>query len=77
MTSFDPFLNRFVRKTANLLTGSTEVDQSMVVDLGKEMPTEIISHIHPNLTITIVDDHTPWVKGQIPSPLDEFVEFDR
>lgn len=68
---------RFVRKTTNLLTGDTEVDQTTVVDLGKEMPTEIISHLHPNLTVQIVDDHTPWVKGQIPAPLDEFIEFDR
>ena len=68
---------RFVRKTSNLLTGATEVDQTTVVELGKEMPTEIHSHLHPNLTIQIVDDHTPWVKGQVPAPLDEFIEFDK
>jgi len=68
---------RFVRKTSNLLTGATEVDQTTVVELGKEMPTEIVSHLHPNLTVQIVDDHTPWVKGQVPQPLDEFIEFDK
>ena len=32
---------------------------------------EILSHWHPNLTINIIDDHTSWVKGHIPAPLDE------
>merc|ERR1719290_848466 len=39
------------------------------------MKYEIISHWHPNLTLNIVADHTPWVPGQVPPPLDEFVEF--
>lgn len=68
---------RFVRKTSNLLTGTTEVDQATVVDLGKDMPVEIVSYIHPNLTVQIVDDHTPWTKGQVPQPLDQFIEFDK
>lgn len=34
-------------------------------------PVEVISHWHPNLTINIVDDHTPWVKGSVPPPLDQ------
>jgi hypothetical protein len=66
-----------VRKTANLLTGNTEVDQATVVEVGEEIPLEIVSHLHSNLTVQIVDDHTPWVKGQVPQPLDEFVEFDK
>ncbi len=32
---------------------------------------EILSHWHPNLTINLVDDHTPWVEGSVPAPLDE------
>lgn len=32
---------------------------------------EVISHWHPNITINIVDDHTPWVKGSVPPPLDQ------
>lgn len=32
---------------------------------------EIISHWHPNLTINMVDDHTAWVKGSVPPPLDQ------
>ena len=39
------------------------------------MKQEIISHWHPNITVNIVCDHTPWVPGQVPPPLDEFVEF--
>ncbi len=34
-------------------------------------PVEIISHWHPNLTINMVDDHTAWVKGSVPPPLDQ------
>jgi hypothetical protein len=36
---------------------------------------EIFSHWHPNITINLVCDYTPWVPGQVPPPLDEFVEF--
>lgn len=40
-------------------------------------PVEIISHWHPNLTINMVDDHTAWVKGSVPPPLDQrkFLQF--
>ena len=34
-------------------------------------PVEILSHWHPNLTINLVDDHTSWVKGSVPPPLDQ------
>lgn len=37
---------------------------------------EILSHWHPNLTINLVDDHTAWTKGSIPSPLDECAQRD-
>ena len=36
---------------------------------------EIFSHWHPNITINLVNDYTPWIPGQVPPPLDEFVEF--
>jgi hypothetical protein len=38
---------------------------------GSETPKEIISYWHPNLTINIIDDHTAWVPGSVPPPLDE------
>jgi hypothetical protein len=63
------------QKTANLLTGKTEQSEE---DMKKAevMTTEILSHWHPNLTINLVDDQTNWVRGTLPAPLDEFVEFD-
>jgi len=36
-----------------------------------ESSFEILSHWHPNLTINLIDDHTHWVRGMVPSPLDE------
>lgn len=68
------FMKRKYKKTANLLTGQTEQsleDQEKAV-MGV---TEIISHWHPNITVSVVYDQTPWVPGQVPPPLDEFVEF--
>lgn len=73
-------LNKYKRrrflKTKNLLTGETEADPEMIKRAEDYGPIEIISHWHPNLTINIVDDHTPWVKGSVPPPLDQYVKFD-
>jgi len=71
-------LNKFKKKqyktTANLITGETE--QSLEdQEKAKTVKSEIVSHWHQNLTINMVYDYTPWVPGQIPPPLDEFVEF--
>merc|ERR1719232_2518371 len=68
------FMKRKYKKTANLITGETELteEQQAKAELGV---TEIISHWHPNITLNIVYDYTPWVPGQVPPPLDEFVEF--
>ena len=68
------FLKRKYKKTANLLTGETEqsVEDQEKAEQGL---TEVLSHWHPNLTLNVVYDHTPWVPGQVPPPLDEFVEF--
>jgi len=68
------FMKKSYKKTANLLTGETEQsleDQKKALE-GK---TEVISHWHPNMTVNVVFDHTAWVPGQVPPPLDEFVEF--
>ncbi|KAK2831225.1 hypothetical protein Q7C36_016311 [Tachysurus vachellii] len=73
-------LNKYKRrkflKTKNLLTGETEADPEMIKRAESHGPVEIISHWHPNLTINIVDDHTAWVKGSVPPPLDQYVQFD-
>ena len=58
------FMKRKYKKTSNLLTGTTEQteEDQAKAELGV---TEIISHWHPNLTLNIVADHTPWVPGQV------------
>lgn len=71
-------LNKFKRiryvKTQNLLTGETQKTAEEIIK-SETVKNEIISHWHPNLTINIVVDQTKWVKGAVPSPLDEFINF--
>ena len=50
--------------------GGTDKDEDYQ-EKAKENVVEILSHWHPNLTINIVDDHTPWQKNSVPSPLDQ------
>lgn len=73
-------LNKYSKKTykttKNLLTGETDKDEDYQLK-AKDKVIEILSHWHPNLTINIVDDHTPWQKGAVPPPLNEHVEFDK
>lgn len=68
------FMKRKYKKTANLITGETEQSEEDQAKAAVGL-TEIISHWHPNITINVVYDYTPWVPGQVPPPLDEFVEF--
>ncbi|KAF8763637.1 Cleft lip and palate transmembrane protein 1 like protein [Argiope bruennichi] len=63
------------QRTHNLLTGETAASAEDIKK-AEESPLEILSHWHPNMTINIIDDHTAWVQGHVPPPLDEFVEFD-
>jgi len=54
--------------------GGTPVTRTPLFSLQRAEdygPVEVISHWHPNLTINMVDDHTPWVKGSVPPPLDQ------
>jgi len=69
------FKKRTIKKTKNLLTGETKTDPSLLERVEKHGNVEIISHWHPNLTINLVADQTPWTKGKIPAPLDEMVRF--
>ncbi|XP_067830922.1 putative lipid scramblase CLPTM1 isoform X2 [Heptranchias perlo] len=73
-------LNKYKRrkfqKTKNLLTGETLADPEIIKRAEDFGPVEIISHWHPNLTVHIVDDHTAWVMGAVPPPLDQYVKFD-
>ncbi|CAN8178151.1 unnamed protein product [Coccothraustes coccothraustes] len=69
------YKRRRFQKTKNLLTGETEADPAMIKRAEDFGPVEVISHWHPNLTINMVDDHTPWVKGSVPPPWTN-VKFD-
>ncbi|RZF36720.1 hypothetical protein LSTR_LSTR005033 [Laodelphax striatellus] len=71
-------LNRFKKlkfvKTQNLLTGETTLTPEEIKK-AETMKQEIVSHWHPNMTINLVTDFTPWVQGNIPPPLNEYFEF--
>ena len=65
---------RRLSRTVNLLTGHTGVHSDLVA--SKDTPVDVkylppISHWHPNLTINLIDDHTPWVRGSVPAPINE------
>ncbi|ESO91931.1 hypothetical protein LOTGIDRAFT_233250 [Lottia gigantea] len=71
-------LNKFKKRTfhssVNLLTGETDVHPDLI---KKENMSsfEILSHWHPNLTLNLLDDHSPWMRGSVPPPLDEYIDF--
>lgn len=60
----------------NLITGETSASKEAIEKVNLKINEEVISHWHPNFTINIIDDHTPWVEGHVPPPLDEFIEFE-
>lgn len=67
-------LNKYKRqkfmKTHNLLTGETALTPEQL-RIAENVKGEIISHWHPNLTVNLVTDHTSWVQGSLPPPLEE------
>lgn len=71
-------LNKYKKRkfhdTVNLLTGETEAHPTLIKKANSSS-YEILSHWHPNLTINLLDDHSSWVKGHVPPPLDEYVIF--
>ncbi|CAH8666470.1 unnamed protein product [Schistosoma bovis] len=72
------YKRRRLSRTTNLITGHTDSHPDLVAD--SSTPSDVqylppITHWHPNLTINLVDDHSPWVKGSVPVPLDQFIEF--
>ena len=38
---------------------------------SSDVTPDVISYYHPNITINLVDDHTQWVKGSVPQPMDK------
>ncbi|CAB4056054.1 unnamed protein product [Lepeophtheirus salmonis] len=71
----EKFKKKIYKKTANLLTGETEATLEEQRKANEGIKHEIISHWHSNLTINVVNDFTAWTPGNVPPPLDEFVEF--
>ena len=69
------FKKKYYAKTANLLTGETTATEEEQAKAAIGIKHEIFSHWHPNITVNLVNDYTPWTPGQVPPPLDEFVEF--
>uniref|UniRef100_A0A0X3Q0C2 Cleft lip and palate transmembrane protein 1 homolog n=1 Tax=Schistocephalus solidus TaxID=70667 RepID=A0A0X3Q0C2_SCHSO len=72
------YRKRRITRTVNLLTGQSETPAEILADPSippdaKYMP--LSTHWHPNLTINLVDDHTNWVPGSVPSPINEYIRF--
>ncbi|XP_068682325.1 putative lipid scramblase CLPTM1 [Montipora foliosa] len=70
------FRKRRVHRTVNLLTGKADAHPDVVQSTEGKKHVEIISYWHPNLTINLMDDQTPWTQGAVPQPLDEFITFE-
>lgn len=84
------FKRRKISNTVNLLTGETEgprltqedfkhtdspLDPSASNSKSQFHYLPPVTHWHPNFTIQLLDDHSPWTRGSIPPPLNEFIEF--
>uniref|UniRef100_A0A1I7UG14 Cleft lip and palate transmembrane protein 1 homolog n=1 Tax=Caenorhabditis tropicalis TaxID=1561998 RepID=A0A1I7UG14_9PELO len=74
MQQLNKFKRKYYKKTANLLTGESEQSDE---DLAKAetMKYEVLNHWHPNISISLIVDQTQWVRGSIPPPLSEDIEF--
>ncbi|KPM04756.1 cleft lip and palate transmembrane protein 1-like protein, partial [Sarcoptes scabiei] len=70
------FKKRSYKKTHNLLTGETQATEVEQDKIKNNIKQEILSHWHPNLTINIIDDHTPWQPGHVPGPLKDYINFE-
>ncbi|KXJ13308.1 cleft lip and palate transmembrane protein 1 homolog [Exaiptasia diaphana] len=67
------FKKRRISKTVNLLSGKIDPEAIKAAEIKSQ---EIINYWHPNLTINVMDDQTPWTPGAVPPPMDEFIIFD-
>ena len=70
------YKKRRYKKLHNLLTGETSASVESQKKMEANITEEVMSHWHPNITINIIDDHTPWVRGSVPAPLDEYIQFE-
>lgn len=73
-------LNRYkkrrYRDTHNLITGKTDKSEEEQEKIKNKIQEEVISHWHPNLTINMIYDYTPWTPGALPANLDEYIHFE-
>jgi hypothetical protein len=80
------FKRKVYKKTKNLLTGNTEQDEeyqkvrqtppsyflvTFLLQKADDKIIELLSHWHPNMTVNLLDDQSPWTKGSIPPPMDK------
>ena len=70
------YKKRYYKKTHNLISGETAASVEEQMKVQANIKQEILSHWHPNLTINIINDQTPWTKGAIPAPLNEYIDFE-
>ena len=59
-TGLNKYIKKTYKKTKNLLTGDTDKDADYQ-QKAKDNIVEIVSHWHPNITINLLDDHSPWL----------------
>ena len=61
------------KRTRNLLTGESDIKEEDILEDPKLAP--IIPHLHKNFSINVVYDTTPFKRGSLPPPLNEFIKF--
>jgi len=61
------------KRTANLITGSTDIKEEDILDDPKLAP--IIPHYHPNISINVLYDVSPFKMGQLPDPMGDYYHF--
>lgn len=66
-----------VHNTANLLTGKAEVAPGEIKasDRPEGVESEIVSYWHPNITVNLVYDGSQFIPGQVPEPLNKYIQF--
>lgn len=58
------YKKKFYKKTTNLLTGKTEQSEHDQLKAG-QVKYEVLNFWHPNITVNLITDFTPWTKGII------------
>ena len=61
------------KRTANLITGSSDIKEEDILEDPKLAP--IIPHYHPNISINVLYDVSPFKMGQLPDPIDYYFKI--